>query len=348
VNLRIAAASGAAGKSTDQPPQDDGIGHAPARCWDPGFSTLYSWMGNGTLGADSRLQDRVKTSEFGLLAPATRTGENAWDKLLVYEPYQQGPLHYADGPGRPNRRLDQPASGGWWTGSGATACPNPMTLSAMPTSGYLVGGRPISTIFALMQAGYITTIQFGVGSNNPGANVYVNELTASFYRRETGTTFGSITNFVTPVVNNCLDLTTPCLTVPVFFDRVDTSPARGASVTIQLSCRTGDLRPRLRAAGHQLRPGAVAEQFRQHLPGVRQRRRLLHDRPGDPRQPLRCDRRRYPVLREGEAERPGDHRRHRDDQASTGVTVRNCSNAPLPGWPVRRPRSRLTGRRQWR
>ena len=69
---------------------------------------------------------------------------------------------------------------------------NDLTLEAMSTSSLMVGGRELQAIFALMAdpGAQIATIQFGVGSFNQGASVWVNQLETSFYRSGDRTTFG--------------------------------------------------------------------------------------------------------------------------------------------------------------
>jgi hypothetical protein len=134
----------------------------------------------------------IKTSEFGSAGVSGRTGENVWDKVLIYEP-GQGNGNNSDGAW--DTETITYMSGRWWFFDRvniAASIGTPLTLADMSTSGIMVGGRPISVIFALISdpGAIITSVQFGVGSGNAGANVYVNQLETNFYRAGDITTFG--------------------------------------------------------------------------------------------------------------------------------------------------------------
>jgi parallel beta-helix repeat protein len=190
-HLKIAPGSGS-GKS--QISHRDLGGHATGSVFAPGFSLNYSWMGDGTVSVTASVKFGIKTSEFGSTGISTRTGENAWDKVLIYEP---GNLNggLADGTWY-TENVDY-TTGKWWFFDrtvGAGSIGTPLTLSDMSTSAVMVGGRPISTVFALISdpGAIITSVQFGIGSGNAGGSVYVNELTTNFYRSGDKTTFGPI------------------------------------------------------------------------------------------------------------------------------------------------------------
>lgn len=181
------------GKSQISHRKDDGIGHAAGSVLAPGFSAVYSWMGNGTTSVTASLKIGFKTSEFGTTPVSSRTGENAWDKLLIYEP-GNGNGGVSDGSWYTETITYD--SGNWWLvdrTNGVNSQANDMTLSQMATeTSIMIGSRTIQEVFNLLTAAgsHITTIQFGIGSFNAGGSVYVNQLEANFYRPGDRTTFG--------------------------------------------------------------------------------------------------------------------------------------------------------------
>lgn len=180
------------GKSQISHRKDDGTGFAPGSAIDSTFTTDYSWMGDGTASVTASFKIGFKTAEFGSTAVSSRTGENAWDKLLVYEPGN------GNGGSSNSSWFTESitwSSGNWWLvdrTNSANSMANDMTLEAMSTSTVMVGGRELQAIFALITdpGTQITTVQFGIGSYNQGASVWVNQLETSFYRSGDRTTFG--------------------------------------------------------------------------------------------------------------------------------------------------------------
>lgn len=180
------------GKSQISHRKDDGTGHAGGDAVNTDFTADYSWMGNGTSTVTASLKIGFKTSEWVSTAPSTRTGENAWDKLLIYEP---GNGNGGTSDGAWHNESTTWTTGNWWLvdrTNGANSQSVDMTLDDMSTAVDMVGGRELQAIFALIvdPGTQITTIQFGVGSYNQGASVYVNQLETSFYRPGDLTTFG--------------------------------------------------------------------------------------------------------------------------------------------------------------
>jgi hypothetical protein len=193
VHLVIAGGSNL-GKSHISHRVDDGTGHAAGSVLAPGLTASYSWMGNGTASVTAALKIGIKTSEHATTPVSSRVGENAWDKLLVYEP-GNGNGGVSDGTWR--SELITFSSGTWWIvdrTSSVTSMANDMTLEDMSNeTTILIGSRTIQTVFNLMTApgSHITSIQLGIGSYNAGGSVYVNQLETSFYRPGDRTTFGS-------------------------------------------------------------------------------------------------------------------------------------------------------------
>jgi hypothetical protein len=183
------------GKSQISHRKDDGIGHAAGSdAFGPGMSLEYSWMGDGTASVTASLKFGVKTADFGSTGVSTRTGENAWDKVMIYEP---GNLNGGTADGLWHTETVDFTTGKWWffdRTAGASIIGTPMTLADMSTSATVVGSGPntVADVYALITApgAIITSVQLGVGSGNANASVYVNQLETSFYRAGEVTTFG--------------------------------------------------------------------------------------------------------------------------------------------------------------
>ena len=198
LHLFIAPGSGA-GKSQVSHRKDDGTGHAPGSVFGPGFLLEYSWMGDGTPSVTPSVKFGIKTSEFGSTGVSSRTGENAWDKVLIYEP---GNLNGGLSDGLWHTETVDFTTGKWWffdRTAGAGTIGTPMTLSDMAGAlgaATLVGGGPktVQDVYNLIIAGgaHITSVQVGIGSGNAGGSVYVNQLETNFYRAGDLTTFGSL------------------------------------------------------------------------------------------------------------------------------------------------------------
>ncbi len=194
VHLTIGATG--AGKSQISHRKDDGTGHATgADAFGPAMTLEYSWLGVGTPTVTPSVKFGVKTSEFGSTGTSPRTGENVWDKVLIYEPGNQ-PGVTSDGLWH-TETVDY-TTGKWWffdRTAGAGTIGTTMTLSDMSTSAVVVGSGPktIADVYALITApgAHITAVQVGVGSGNAGADVYVNQLETNFYRAGSTTSFGS-------------------------------------------------------------------------------------------------------------------------------------------------------------
>ena len=192
VHLRIAPAVSAA-KSQISHRKDDVSGHGPGSGFGPGFSAEYSWMGDGTVSITASLKFGVKTSEFGLASVSSRTGENVWDKVLIYEP---GNLNGGTSDGLWHTETIDYTTGKWWffdRSVGASNIGTPMTLSDMSTS--LVtfsGAKTIKDVYDAITApgAIITSVQVGIGSANAGGSVYVNQVETNVYRSGMTTTFG--------------------------------------------------------------------------------------------------------------------------------------------------------------
>ncbi|MCA9783282.1 MAG: hypothetical protein KC518_06840, partial [Candidatus Cloacimonetes bacterium] len=173
------------GKSQISHRKDDASGHCSGDvAFGPGMTLSYSWMGNGTVSVTPSVKLGVKTADFGSTGVSTRTGENAWDKVLIYEP---GNLNGGTSDGLWHTETVDFNTGKWWFFDRtvlAGTISNPMTLSDMSTSGLtFFGSKTIQDVYDLIadEDAIVTSVQFGVGSGNAGASVYVNQFTSSFY-----------------------------------------------------------------------------------------------------------------------------------------------------------------------
>jgi nitrous oxidase accessory protein NosD len=196
VHLTIAPGAGG-GKSQISHRKDDGTGHAPGSVFGPDFSAEYSWRGDGTVSVTASLKFGIKTADFASTGGSSRTGENVWDKVLIYEP---GNLNGGTSDGLWHTETIDYTTGRWWffdRTAIASIIGTPMTLEEMSTSTVLVGGGPktVADVYALITApgAHITSVQFGIGSGNAGGDVHVNQLVTNFYRAGDVTTFGGPT-----------------------------------------------------------------------------------------------------------------------------------------------------------
>lgn len=160
---------------------------------DPGFFVDYSWRGDGTPTVTASFKIGFKTSEFGSAGVSSRTGENDWDKVLIYEP-GQGNGQNSDGSWY-TESISR-TSGNWWffdRVAGAGTIGTPMTLDDMDGNATIFSGaKTIGDVYDLITdpGALITSVQFGIGSGNAGGDVRVNQLETSFYRPGDITAFG--------------------------------------------------------------------------------------------------------------------------------------------------------------
>ena len=192
VHLQIGASG--SGKSQISHRKDDGTGHGPGSGLDSGFTAEYSWMGDGTSTVTASLKFGIKTADFGSTGVSSRTGENVWDKVLIYEP---GNLNGNTSDGLWHTETIDHTTGKWWFFDrtvGASIIGTPQTLATMSTNVTpFSGAKTPADVYALITApgAHITSVQFGIGSGNAGGSVYVNEMTTSVYRAGMTTTFGT-------------------------------------------------------------------------------------------------------------------------------------------------------------
>jgi hypothetical protein len=142
----------------------------------------YTWLGMGPSAITTSFKLGVQTADFGSVSVSSRTGENSWDKVLVYEP-GQGNLKFSDGTWQ--TEVIDFNNGKWWVfdrNQFVSSIGTPMTLAEMENSNTMLGTKTMAQIFDLISDGsaIVSSAQFGVGSGNALADVYVNEITANF------------------------------------------------------------------------------------------------------------------------------------------------------------------------
>jgi len=198
VHLQIG--SSASGKSQishiQNAPFNSGGSHAAGSSLGPGFSADYSWMGDAVPTVTASFKLGIKTAEFGSVGTSSRTGENVWDKILIYEP---GNSNGGTSDGTWHTENITFTSGNWWLFDRVSFSSNisaPKTLQSWSAdTGAFGGGHTFQDIYNLISdpQAEITSIQFGIGSGNAGGSVFVNQLQSSFYRAGDTTTFGTFT-----------------------------------------------------------------------------------------------------------------------------------------------------------
>lgn len=166
----------------------------------PTFQVQYSWMADNLAnpGITGAFKLGFITTEYPGADMSSRTGEDAWDKLLIYEP-SNGNGGSADGTWQTESVNFN--TGMWWIVDRASAIAttqgNPLTLAEMNGSMVAIGARTVADVWAVLtdsdpgEEAILTSIQFGIGSNNPGGSVYLNQIETSFYRKGMVTTFGN-------------------------------------------------------------------------------------------------------------------------------------------------------------
>lgn len=191
VHLRIGPSG--AGMSQISHRKDDGVGHATgAAAFGSGMTMSFTWMADGTTTVTPKVAFGVKTSEFPLAPTSSRTGQNAWDKLVIYEPSKNG--QSADGLWHTESVNFN--TGNWWVFdrvSGASSAGNPMTLAAMSTSSViLTGTTTLQDVYNLLTAtgAHVTSVIIGIGPAAANGSAYVSQLKTNFYRAGSVTTFG--------------------------------------------------------------------------------------------------------------------------------------------------------------
>ena len=151
-----------------------------------GLTASYRWYKDGPVGAPApALKIGLRTSDYGSTGPSTRIGENNWDKILIYEPYDN-PDAGSTPTGTWVTQTIDPNNGTWWMFDRTILTPVNTPHSSLTINGWLAHG----TYGTRLTGASIVDIALGVGSGNAGSVGYVDWLAISALNG------GEVTNFV--------------------------------------------------------------------------------------------------------------------------------------------------------
>ena len=180
-----------AGKAQMSHRKDDATGWFTGSDMINNFSAYYNWYRETSTGAPAAaFKLGFKTSEFGGCGNSSRTGEDVWDKIIVYEPYQNGhsPQNTAYVDTWVTETMDWD-NGNFWCFDRATLTSsqgNPQPFAVM----YSDNIKSFQTATCGTDS-ILTSVQFGIGSGNENTTSYVNEFQTSVYLSNTLIQFGS-------------------------------------------------------------------------------------------------------------------------------------------------------------
>ncbi len=130
----------------------------------------YSWYGDGTPTVTASLKLGLKTSDFGLVGGlSSRTGEDVWDKVLIYEP---GQANGATSDSTWQTETITATSGNWWIFDRVSLTSTQGTPQTLAD----IVANDVFGLGTLLGTAQITSVQFGIGSSNAGGSVYVDQL----------------------------------------------------------------------------------------------------------------------------------------------------------------------------
>ncbi|MEX2113729.1 MAG: PEP-CTERM sorting domain-containing protein [Pirellulales bacterium] len=151
-----------------------------------GLTASYRWYKDGPVGAPApALKLGLQTSDYGITGASSRIGESNWDKVLIYEPYDNPDAGSTPTGSWVTQAID-PNNGTWWMFDRTTlTAVNPPHLS-LTINQWLAD----ATYGTRLTNATIVDIQLGVGSGNAGSVGYVDWLEISALNA------GERTNFV--------------------------------------------------------------------------------------------------------------------------------------------------------
>ncbi|MFA9478940.1 PEP-CTERM sorting domain-containing protein [Phycisphaerales bacterium AB-hyl4] len=153
-----------------------------------GLTAEYRWYKDSPSGAAAPgFKIGLQTADFGTTGSSSRIGENDWDKVLIYEPY--------DNPSGGNPPTGQwitqtldAETGTWWMFDRTTLT----TVNAPHNSLTLAEWMDDEEWGTLLTGATIVDIQLGVGSGNADVDSYVDYLSVSFDGGVMSTTYNFI------------------------------------------------------------------------------------------------------------------------------------------------------------
>ena len=174
--------------------KDDGTGWFSGPSLVNNFNGYYNWYEDTTIdgagqAATAAFKMGWKTSDFALCGSSTCTGENAWDKVMVYEPYVNG--HSPAGTAYQDKWVTESIT--WNTGnwaiwdrySGGNTQGNVMTMAQ------LYSADPIGFQKMCAAGAHLTSVQVGIGSWNSNTHSSVNEMAFNVYQGGQTIQFGT-------------------------------------------------------------------------------------------------------------------------------------------------------------
>ena len=151
-----------------------------------GLTASYRWFKDGPVGAPApALKLGLRTSDYGSTGSSSRIGENNWDKILIYEPYDN-PDAGSTPTGTWVTQTTDPNNGTWWMFDRTILTAVNPPHSSLTINGWLAN----ATYGTRLSGALIVDIGLGVGSGNAGSVGYVDWLEISALNG------GERTNFV--------------------------------------------------------------------------------------------------------------------------------------------------------
>jgi hypothetical protein len=140
------------------------------------FTASYRWSKDGPVGGAPApaLKLGLRTSDFASTGSSSRIGENNWDKILIYEPYDN-PDQASTPSGIWVTQSIDPNNGTWWMFDRTI----PSQVNPPHSSLTLNQWLNDATYGARLNGATIVDVALGVGSGNPGSIGYVDWLETS-------------------------------------------------------------------------------------------------------------------------------------------------------------------------
>jgi hypothetical protein len=140
-----------------------------------GLTASYRWFKDGPVGAPApALKLGLQTSDYGSTGSSSRIGENNWDKVLIYEPYDN-PNAGSTPTGTWVTQTISASSGDWWMFDRTTLTAVNTPHNSLTINAWLAD----ATYGTRLTNATIVDIQLGVGSGNAGSVGYVDWLEIS-------------------------------------------------------------------------------------------------------------------------------------------------------------------------
>jgi hypothetical protein len=139
------------------------------------FTASYRWYKDGPAGAPApALKLGLRTSDYGITGSSSRIGENNWDKILIYEPYDN-PDAGSTPTGTWVTQSTDPNNGTWWMFDRTISTAVNPPHSSLTLNQWLSN----ATYGTRLSGASIVDVALGVGSGNAGSDGYVDWLETS-------------------------------------------------------------------------------------------------------------------------------------------------------------------------